>query len=262
MAEMISKQHLLEQIDTTGKGCEYEGKEFLAYQEAMLAVVELIEKEPTVEKEYDVMFSGTEHIDSPGPAPVVGYRIAAKSWEEAVQKGKFYAEMQHPAFIPFAFAGPVIEVPKEELENLENYFAILRIRYAGSFEYSFHVEDDELLSCLVPKLILQPLAENSVMHGSSDDGSVMEIHITCWEEDGHMLLELQDDGKGFEITRTDLNPHKDRKKIGVANVNDRIQLNFGREYGLKIDSHPCEGTTCTLTLPKLYADTLSQQPEE
>ena len=45
MAEMISKQHLLEQIDTTGKGCEYEGKEFLAYQEAMLAVVELIEKE-------------------------------------------------------------------------------------------------------------------------------------------------------------------------------------------------------------------------
>lgn len=101
------------------KGCGYEGKEFLAYQEAMLAVVELIEKEPTVEKEYDVMFSGTEHIDSPGPAPVVGYRIAAKSWEEAVQKGKFYAEMQHPAFIPFAFAGPVIEVPKEELENLE-----------------------------------------------------------------------------------------------------------------------------------------------
>lgn len=120
MAEMISKQHLLEQIDTTGKGCEYEGKEFLAYQEAMLAVVELIEKEPTVEKEYDVMFSGTEHIDSPGPAPVVGYRIAAKSWEEAVQKGKFYAEMQHPAFIPFAFAGPVIEVPKEELEKRED----------------------------------------------------------------------------------------------------------------------------------------------
>ena len=90
----------------------------------------------------------------------------------------------------------------------------------------------------------------------------MKIHITCWEEDGHMILELQDDGKGFEMTRTDLNPHKDRKKIGVANVNDRIQLNFGREYGLKIDSHPGKGTTCTLTLPKLYSDTLSQQPEE
>lgn len=89
MAEMISKQHLLEQIDTTGKGCEYEGKEFLAYQEAMLAVVELIEKEPAVEKEYDVMFSGTEHIDSPGPAPVVGYRIAAKARKKLCKKVNF-----------------------------------------------------------------------------------------------------------------------------------------------------------------------------
>ena len=140
---------------------------------------------------------------------------------------------------------------KEELENLENYFSILRIRYAGSFEYSFHVEDDELLTCLVPKLILQPLAENSVMHGSSDDGSIMEIQITLWEENGHIVIELNDDGKGFEVTQESLAPHKERRKIGISNVNDRIQLNFGREYGLHIDSHPGEGTTCTLTLPRL-----------
>ena len=137
-----------------------------------------------------------------------------------------------------------------------------RCRFGDKLDMELEMENEDLLEARMPKLILQPLAENSVMHGSSDDGSVMKIHITCWEEDGHMILELQDDGKGFEITRTDLNPHKDRKKIGVANVNDRIQLNFGREYGLKIDSHPGKGTTCTLTLPKLYADTLSQQPEE
>ena len=148
---------------------------------------------------------------------------------------------------------------QEELENLENYFSILRIRYAGSFEYSFHVEEDELLSCLVPKLILQPLAENSVMHGSSDDGTVMEIQITCWREEDHVVIELSDDGKGFEVTEASLAPHPERKKIGVANVNDRIQLNFGREYGLKIDSHPGEGTTCTLTLPELYGDTLTER---
>ena len=146
---------------------------------------------------------------------------------------------------------------QEELENLENYFSILRIRYAGSFEYSFHVEEDELLSCLVPKLILQPLAENSVMHGSSDNGTVMEIQITCWREDENVIIELSDDGKGFEVTDDALAPHPERKRIGVANVNDRIQLNFGRKYGLKIDSQPGHGTTCTLTLPELYADTLS-----
>ena len=146
---------------------------------------------------------------------------------------------------------------QEELENLENYFSILRIRYAGSFEYSFHVEEDELLSCLVPKLILQPLAENSVMHGSSDNGTVMEIQITCWREDEDVIIELSDDGKGFEVTVDALAPHPERKRIGVANVNDRIQLNFGRKYGLKINSQPGKGTTCTLTLPELYADTLS-----
>ena len=146
---------------------------------------------------------------------------------------------------------------QEELENLENYFSILRIRYAGSFEYSFHVEEDELLSCLVPKLILQPLAENSVMHGSSDNGTVMEIQITCWRENADVMIELSDDGKGFEVTVDALAPHPERKRIGVANVNDRIQLNFGRKYGLKIDSQPGNGTTCTLTLPELYADTLS-----
>ena len=146
---------------------------------------------------------------------------------------------------------------QEELENLENYFSILRIRYAGSFEYSFHVEEDELLSCLVPKLILQPLAENSVMHGSSDNGTVMEIQITCWRENEDVMIELSDDGKGFEVTDDALAPHPERKRIGVANVNDRIQLNFGRKYGLKINSQPGKGTTCTLTLPELYADTLS-----
>ena len=146
---------------------------------------------------------------------------------------------------------------QEELENLENYFSILRIRYAGSFEYSFHVEEDELLSCLVPKLILQPLAENSVMHGSSDNGTVMEIQITCWRENKDVMIELSDDGKGFEVTDDALTPHPERKRIGVANVNDRIQLNFGRKYGLKINSQPGKGTTCTLTLPELYADTLS-----
>ena len=111
---------------------------------------------------------------------------------------------------------------QEELENLENYFSILRIRYAGSFEYSFHVEEDELLSCLVPKLILQPLAENSVMHGSSDNGTVMEIQITCWRENKDVMIELSDDGKGFEVTDDALAPHPERKRIGVANVNDRI----------------------------------------
>ena len=92
----------------------------------------------------------------------------------------------------------------------------------------------------------------------SDDGSVMEILITCWEENNHLIIELCDNGKGFEVTPAALEPHTNRKKIGITNVNDRIQLNFGKEYGLKVNSHPGEGTTCTLTLPLLYVQELSK----
>lgn len=148
---------------------------------------------------------------------------------------------------------------QEELENLENYFSILHIRYAGSFEYSIEVEDEQLLSCLIPKLILQPLAENSVMHGASDDGNVMEILLLIMKENDRIIIELSDNGKGFEVTENYLNPHSDRKKIGVSNVNDRIQLNFGREYGLTVTSHPGKGTVCRLTLPPIHPETLSLQ---
>lgn len=147
----------------------------------------------------------------------------------------------------------------EELENLENYLSILRIRYAGSFEYSITVPDEALKNCLIPKLILQPLAENSVMHGSSDDGSITAITVTCIEKDQHILLTLADTGKGFDVTASTLETHPERKKIGVANVNDRIQLNFGNEYGLQIQSILGQGTTCILTLPKLLPEDLSSQ---
>lgn len=147
----------------------------------------------------------------------------------------------------------------EELENLENYLSILRIRYAGSFDYCVNVTEEHLTSCLVPKLILQPLAENSVMHGSSDDGSITSITVTCSEMENHILLTLSDNGKGFDVTNSTLETHPERKKIGVANVNDRIQLNFGNEYGLQIQSVLGQGTTCILTLPKLLPDDLSSQ---
>ena len=66
------------------------------------------------------------------------------------------------------------------------------------------------------------------------------------------MIELSDDGKGFEVTDDALAPHPERKRIGVANVNDRIQLNFGRKYGLKINSQPGEKEPLVpLTLPEL-----------
>jgi two-component system sensor histidine kinase YesM len=137
----------------------------------------------------------------------------------------------------------------EEIENLKNYFAIQSIRYAGNFQVSYEVEES-ILSCAVPKLILQPLAENSVIHGTTESGYVMQIKVSCRREEDQILLELSDNGKGFDMGNMS---QKEIAGIGIPNVNDRIQLNFGSEYGLYITSEPGKGTTCQITLPVVYA---------
>ncbi len=138
---------------------------------------------------------------------------------------------------------------REEIENLKNYFAIQSIRYAGNFQVSYELEES-LMSCVVPKLILQPLAENSVIHGTSESGMIMEIRVRCVYEDTHIKLELSDNGKGFDMAKTE---SRGFGGIGIPNVNDRIQLNFGNEYGLYITSEPGKGTTCNITLPKVHS---------
>ena len=137
---------------------------------------------------------------------------------------------------------------REEIENLKNYFAIQSIRYAGNFQVSYEV-DESLMSCVVPKLILQPLAENSVTHGTTESGLIMDITVRCIREEEHIRLEISDNGKGFDMASVN---QKGIGGIGIPNVNDRIQLNFGNEYGLYITSEPGKGTICSITLPEVH----------
>lgn len=136
---------------------------------------------------------------------------------------------------------------REEVENLKNYFSIQNIRYAGNFQVSYDL-DETLLSCVVPKLILQPLAENSIMHGTTDNGFIMDIHVRCYREEDYLVLEISDKGKGFDpqVTKS-----KGIGGIGISNVDDRIHLNFGDTYGLYITSAVGKGTVCKITLPEL-----------
>lgn len=137
---------------------------------------------------------------------------------------------------------------EEELNNLKHYLSIMKIRYAGNFNVTYEI-DEALLSCQVPKLILQPLAENSVLHGSKNDGTILEIVVQCHCENDTILFTLSDDGKGFSMGSKNNSPLL--KGIGTSNVNDRIHLNFGEEYGLIISSAPGEGTVCILKIPKI-----------
>jgi len=138
---------------------------------------------------------------------------------------------------------------QEETDNLKHYFSIQAIRYAGSFHVNYEISP-ETASFLVPKLILQPLAENSVLHGSYNDGTVMEIYVTSRFEGSDIVLEIKDEGKGFDPSKKAAQA-KGLGGIGTRNVNDRIHLYFSEQYGLTVQSQPEKGTCCRILIPAI-----------
>lgn len=138
---------------------------------------------------------------------------------------------------------------EQELQNLAHYFEIQKIRYADRFQVKYEI-DDELLSFLIPKLILQPVAENAIIHGISEHGKSIDIIIKVQQLDNQLHIEITDNGKGFD-TIVNLNSNHTNKLsgIGVKNVNERIKLHYGAQYGLFISSVVGEGTSCTMIIP-------------
>lgn len=140
----------------------------------------------------------------------------------------------------------------EELETIENYIEIQKIRFLGRFLYETEVPD-QLETCLVPKMILQPLVENAILHGldGREDGYIC---VYASQEEHHLLkIAVTDDGCGMPPETVDwVNSHLPRKReghLGLYNVIQILKLYYGQEYGLTAEVIPGEGTTVTITLP-------------
>ncbi len=140
-----------------------------------------------------------------------------------------------------------------EIEHAESYLQIQKYRYKNQFTYHFEV-DPGCLDYLCNKITLQPIIENAINHGL--DLMVEEGHITvevC--PDGEdILFRVRDDGVGMtpEQVAAILNKGpSDRTGIGIKNVNDRLKIYFGKQYGLRIDSVPDEGTCVEIRMPKV-----------
>lgn len=148
---------------------------------------------------------------------------------------------------------------KDEIQHAQSYMNIQKIRYKDSFSAVFDIEP-EVLNCCAVKLILQPLLENAINYGIAGDEDG-EIRITGRLEEENIVLEVQDNGIGIpeeevELLLTDSN--RVRKKgsgVGLVNVNNRIQILFGKEYGLQIESELDEGTKVSIRIPAvLYSE--------
>lgn len=153
--------------------------------------------------------------------------------------------------------GKTIISIEDELRHARNYMNIQKVRYKNKFSVEFQV-DPEILQCCIVKLVLQPLLENAIYYGvESMDDEDGEILVKGYRQGTDICLEVCDNGLGMpEETVSQLltENNRVRKKgsgVGLINVHKRIQLRFGMEYGLVIESQPDEGTIVRICLPSL-----------
>jgi len=141
---------------------------------------------------------------------------------------------------------------QEEYGHTQKYAGIQRIRYGGNLWIYMDIPK-EMLAVPIPKLTLQPLVENAILHGFENKLDVGKIKILGYAGEDRMKITIQDNGCGMtpEKVSTLLTPQEERMHtgIGIFNVHQRIRLLFGEPYGLDIRSELGKGTEITITLP-------------
>lgn len=154
---------------------------------------------------------------------------------------------------------------QEELDNCETYFLIQKYRFGSRLQLhiDYDVDDwEDIINCKIPKLTLQPILENSIIHGTEPKIETGNLRIQFERTDKRLIIRISDDGVGMdEETLARLNRklgrdgnvliHGEERKGGIAlgNVNARIHLIFGEEYGLHVFSVAQQGTDVEITIP-------------
>lgn len=155
---------------------------------------------------------------------------------------------------------------RDELEHVRNYLTIQQMRFKNKFIYEIEAER-EVMELASLKLMLQPLVENAIYHGMEFMDGDGEIHVRVRREGNELLFEVCDNGLGMTKQQTESLLREDAPApslrgsgIGVKNVNERIRLYFGEEYGLTIYSEPDVGTTVSCRLPaEIYTETMERE---
>ena len=148
--------------------------------------------------------------------------------------------------IDYVFKRNAFSTVRAELAYLDDYITLQNLRYQDKFIFEKDV-DDELLDCSVMSSIFQPIVENSIVHGFSGKKGTGTIRMTGRICGSMAEYTIEDDGNGImftgEISTKDSSPH------GLTNVQRRIELGYGPEYGLKIDGRETGGTVVVIRLP-------------
>ncbi len=186
-------------------------------------------------------------------------------WKSRMEGGKESAEMIKALAKLFRIvlsSGEEIIPLRKELEHLQYYIEIQKKHFNGRLIFNQKVITP-INNRKVLKLILQPLVENAIIHGLKENQEKLHIEVSIWEDKDHTLFyEVKDNGSGFdpskikEILEEDSIRDIDGKRqgFGLKNVDERLRLTYGYQYGIQIESKPGEGTKITVRQPLINSN--------
>ena len=146
---------------------------------------------------------------------------------------------------------------KEEFDFVKRYIEIMKVRFGERLEFNDNISY-EVKEVSVPKMIIQPIVENAVKYGFGENVEVLRIEISAYIEDEKLYIIVKDDGVGIEEDLLkdlvfNLNEkYNSSDHIGLYNVHKRIELLYGIDYGLEINSEAGKGTKVVLVLPEIF----------
>lgn len=147
-----------------------------------------------------------------------------------------------------------------EIDNIMEYFTIIKVRYKERISIKINVADQDR-DLMVPKLILQPIVENSIKHGLREKSGPGTVNIDVQREEENLEISIMDDGIGMSeedvsymqkfLDGGEVGVPDEKKKVGIGtkNISDRIHMNFGNEYGIVVASYKGIGTIMKIKLP-------------
>lgn len=155
---------------------------------------------------------------------------------------------------------------KDEIESIRRYIGIQKYRYGNYFEVEYQIAEDTL-ECIIIPFCIQPLIENSIIHGFDDMDKNYRIRIESYEESDKLYVKITDNGAGMEDSvLEEINSSKVKSnkfnQIGIKNIKERIQMQYGKEYGLLYVSEPDAGTVVTIIFPNNKRDTIPDYESE
>lgn len=157
----------------------------------------------------------------------------------------------------------------KEIVHLKNYIYVMNVRMRDNVKYTFDI-DETVLQDTVPRISIQPLVENALNHGLRNTRGEKEVIVCAQVREGNLWISVQDNGVGMDaakvneiLEKNDINLVEKGSSIGLNNINARMKMLYGKEYGIHVESEVGKGTRIYLKIPRVKMEEVSswmQQP--